>query len=206
MVAKALLYRLYSTVGGAAAVKHNAHGPRTPKHGGRYRYGRGHGRHSLLLHRPLIGEESEGGSDPSLYSNPVVSIGPLFAAAAAAAARTRARRSAVSPTSSSVTLLTCAACVPPVSLAAVTAARRARARSPILWAMLCASRLRLKCRWRSQVQSSQVKSSQVQEPRLVRTVQRHRGEPGHTRACTRDRHTNLKNQPQTNKTNPTRAL
>ena len=38
------------------------HGPRTPKHGGLYRYGRGHGRHSLLLHRPLIGEESEGGS------------------------------------------------------------------------------------------------------------------------------------------------
>ena len=31
--------------------------------------GMGHGRHSLLvLHRPLIGEESEGGSDPSLYS------------------------------------------------------------------------------------------------------------------------------------------
>ena len=55
--------------------------------------------------RALIGEESEGGSDPSLYSNPVVSIGPLFAAAAAAAARTRARRSAVSPASSSVTLL-----------------------------------------------------------------------------------------------------
>ena len=124
----------------AVAVQHNAHGPRTPKHGGRYRYGRGHGRHSLLLHRPLIGEESEGGSDPSLYSNPVVSIGPLFAAAAAAArahtsARTRARRNAVSPTSSSVTLLTCTARVPPVSLAAVTAARRARARSPILCAM-----------------------------------------------------------------------
>ena len=57
----------------AAAVQHNAHGPRTPKHGGRYRYGRGHGRHSLLLHRPLIGGEGEGGSDPSLYSNPVVS-------------------------------------------------------------------------------------------------------------------------------------
>ena len=71
----------------AAAVQHNAHGLRIPKHGGRYRYGRGHGRHSLLLHRPLIGGEGEGGSYPSLYSNPVVSIGPLFAAAVAAAAR-----------------------------------------------------------------------------------------------------------------------
>ena len=88
--------------------------PGPPKHGGRYRYGRGHGRHSLLLHRPLIGEESEGGSDPSLYSNPVVSIGPLFAAAAAAAARTRARRSAVSPASSSVALLTCSTVSRPV--------------------------------------------------------------------------------------------
>ena len=75
----------------AAAVQHNvrAWSP-DPQARGCYRYGRGHGRHGLLLHRPLIGEESEGGSDPSLYSNPVVSIGPLFAAAAAAAARTRA--------------------------------------------------------------------------------------------------------------------
>ena len=31
----------------AAAVQHNAHGPRTPKHGGRNRYGRGHGRMML---------------------------------------------------------------------------------------------------------------------------------------------------------------
>ena len=60
----------------AAAVEHNAHGPRTPKHGGRYRYGRGHGRHSLLLHRPLIGGEGEGGRvNPTLYSNPVVNVG-----------------------------------------------------------------------------------------------------------------------------------
>ena len=81
--------------------------------------------------RALIGEESEGGSYPSLYSNPVLSIGPLFAAAAAAAARTRARRSAVSPASSSVcvTLLTCTARMPPVSRmppASRTPPRRAR--------------------------------------------------------------------------------
>jgi hypothetical protein len=34
---------------------HNARALRTPKHGGRYRNGRRRGRHSLLLHRPLIG-------------------------------------------------------------------------------------------------------------------------------------------------------
>ena len=34
---------------------HNAHALRTPKHGGRNRNGRRRGRHSLLLHRPLIG-------------------------------------------------------------------------------------------------------------------------------------------------------
>ena len=38
----------------AAAVQHNAHNLRTPKHGGRYRYGRRRGRHNLLLHRPLL--------------------------------------------------------------------------------------------------------------------------------------------------------
>ena len=31
-----------------------------PKHGGRYRYGRGHGRHSLLLHRPCLEYSSTG--------------------------------------------------------------------------------------------------------------------------------------------------
>ena len=34
---------------------HNAHALRAPKHEGRYRNGRRRGRHSLLLHRPLIG-------------------------------------------------------------------------------------------------------------------------------------------------------
>ena len=34
---------------------HNARALRTPKHGGRYRNGRRRSRHSLLLHRPLIG-------------------------------------------------------------------------------------------------------------------------------------------------------
>ena len=34
---------------------HNAHALRAPKHEGRNRNGRRRGRHSLLLHRPLIG-------------------------------------------------------------------------------------------------------------------------------------------------------
>ena len=79
-------------------------------------------------HRPLIGGGSEGGRYPSLYSNPLSNpVGPLFAAAAAAAARTRARRGAVSPASSSVTLLTCTTRMPPISRAAVTAAGAGRA-------------------------------------------------------------------------------
>ena len=103
-----------------------------PGHGSRYRNGRGHGRHSLLIHRPLIGGGSEGGRYPSLYSNPLSNpVGPLFAAAAAAAARTRARRGAVSPASSSVTLLTCTTRMPPISRAAVTAAGAGGARMKI---------------------------------------------------------------------------
>ena len=71
-------------------------------------------------------------------------MGPLLAAAAAAAARTRARRGAVSPASSSVTLLKCTIRVPPIIRASSTAARRARARSRILaavsWRLSPASR------------------------------------------------------------------
>ena len=69
-------------------------------------------------------------------------MGPLLAAAAAAAARTRACRGAVSPASSSVTLLTCTVRVPPSIRAASTAARRARAKPRILSAVSCASRRR----------------------------------------------------------------
>jgi hypothetical protein len=39
----------------AAAVKHATIVRAPPKHGGRNRNGRRRGRHSLLLHRPLIG-------------------------------------------------------------------------------------------------------------------------------------------------------
>jgi hypothetical protein len=39
----------------AAAVKHPTIVRAPPKHGGRNRNGRRRGRHSLLLHRPLIG-------------------------------------------------------------------------------------------------------------------------------------------------------
>jgi hypothetical protein len=49
----------------AAAVQHNAHNLRTPKHEGLYRYGRRCGRHNLLLHRPLIGGMGGGAASPS---------------------------------------------------------------------------------------------------------------------------------------------
>ena len=44
-----------STGAHAAAVQHNAHTLRTPKHEGLYRYGRRCGRYNLAIHRPLIG-------------------------------------------------------------------------------------------------------------------------------------------------------
>ena len=51
----------------AVAVQHNAHAHAhalwTPKRGGRYRNGRRHGRHGLLLHRPRERGGGEGGRE-----------------------------------------------------------------------------------------------------------------------------------------------
>jgi hypothetical protein len=50
----------------AAAVQHNAHDLRTPKHEGLYRYGRRCGQHNLLFHSALVGGTGGGAQPPPL--------------------------------------------------------------------------------------------------------------------------------------------
>ena len=83
----------------AAAVQHNAQSLRTPKRGGRYRIALSQWTEAWPTQPAItqaVNRRGRGRDLTPLYSNPIVSIGPLFASAAAAAARTRARAAAPS--------------------------------------------------------------------------------------------------------------